>query len=55
MSSWKDKGIFGLKVFFNVVLPVIDMGSDVYFTVDMFLKGHWIIGLISGMGLTSIY
>ena len=55
MSSLKNKGKFGLKVFFNVVLPVIDVGSDIYFTVDMFSKGKWIIGLISGMSFKQIF
>ena len=50
MSNCKSKGKLGLKVFLNVVLPVVDMASDFYFTGDMFLKGQWIIGLISGMG-----
>ena len=50
MSNFKSKGILGVKIFLNVVLPVVDMVSDFYFTGDMFLKGQWIIGLISGMG-----
>ena len=50
MSNYKKKGKLGVKVFLNVVLPVVDMASDFYFTLDMFLKGQWIIGLISGKG-----
>ena len=49
MSNFKSKGKIGLKIFLNVVLPVVDMVSDFYFTGDLFLKGQWKIGLISGM------
>ena len=49
MSNFKNRGKLAFKIFLNVVLPVVDMASDYYFTGDMFLKGQWIIGLISGM------
>ena len=38
-----------VKFIFDVILPIVDIGSDVYFTVDVYNKGEIKYFITSGI------